>query len=387
MITLDRDRLDWVREIRRELHKEPELSFKEYKTTERIINTLKSLGVLVTPLPDITGAIGLVEGEKKGPCLALRADIDALPIQEKTGRAYASISPGQMHACGHDANTAIMMGVAYTLAKEKPQFRGSAKLIFQPSEERYYGAKTVIEKGALENPRVDRIIAGHMAPNLDIGTIGIFRTVGYAAADLFSITIEGQGGHGGRPHETCDPLVAGASLVTALQTLVSRNVQPTDPAVVSVGKFIAGSVGNIIPEIAELEGTIRTLSDKARDTVITRMGEICRGVETAYGVSCRLKITPETPCCRNDESVSQELFAVAEDLLGPGNVVWMPPTMGSEDFAYFTEARPGAIVRLGCRNSAKTPDAPLHSPYFDIDEDVLEIGVQFFMRALKTYLA
>ncbi|MCK5915442.1 MAG: amidohydrolase, partial [Deltaproteobacteria bacterium] len=233
---------------------------------------------------------------------------------------------------------------------------------------------------------VDLVFAGHMEPDLEVGTIGIFKGTGYAAADLFFVTITGQGGHGGRPHKTRDPLTAGAYFVTALQTLVARNMNPMDPAVVSLGKFHSGAVGNIIPESAVLEGTIRTHSTAARNLIIKRLTELTKGLETLFDVKCQLDIEAETPCCNNDEQLSLFLYDIGSDLLGKNRVKWLQPTMGSEDFAFFTKERPSAIVRLGCCNTAKGITAPLHSPYFDIDEAVLDIGVQFFLKALTTYL-
>jgi len=388
MIKLDSQRLKGLSALRRQIHAHPELSFEEKETTNLVCHTLNGAGIKTQRLPGSPGAVALVQGRSPGPCLGLRADMDALPIQEENNVAYASVYPKKMHACGHDANTTIMLGVAQTLVKTNPghDFKGSAKFIFQPAEEREYGAKSLIEQGVLENPRVDRVIAGHMAPDLDTGTIGIFEEKGYAAADLFSMTIEGRGGHGGRPHETRDALSAGAYFITALQTLVSRNMDPVDPAVISVGKFRSGDVGNVIPETAVMEGTIRTHSLPARDMIIRRLNELSAGIETGFDVRCRIEIFPETPGCTNDPQVSRFLYDIAADLLGKDRVRWLPPTMGAEDFAYFTRERPGAIVRLGCRNKARGITAPLHSPYFDIDEEVLDIGVQFFYRALSKYL-
>ncbi len=379
---------DWLSAVRRDFHSHPELSFQETRTTARILEILGELDIPAQGFGEIPGAVGLLKGSGRGPCLALRADIDALPVTERNDVPYRSQTPGVMHACGHDAHTAIMLGVAKCLSDEMavPDFNGTVKLIFQPAEEREFGAKTLIEQGVLENPRVDRILAGHMGPGLDVGQIGIFKTRGYAAADYFHITIEGRGGHGGRPHQTRDPLVAGAHLVTALQTIVSRNLNPVDSGVVSVGRFDAGKTRNVIPQTARLEGTIRTHSETSRDVILKRLDELVKGTELSFGVHCRLEIIPDTPGCNNDETVSTFLYDIAADLLGKDNVSWLTPTMGAEDFAFFTQARPGAIARIGCRNKETGITFPLHSPYFDIDERALDIGVQFFYRATKAYL-
>ena len=381
--------MKWLSDVRRDFHAHPELSFEETRTTDRICTLLADMGIEPRRLPESPGATALVRGRTPGPCLGLRADIDALPVRESNEVPYKSKAAGKMHACGHDANTAIMLGVARALARDTAgrDLKGSVKFIFQPAEERFHGARAAISQGVLESPRVDRILAGHMAPDLDVGTIGIFKNKGYAAADLFSLSVKGRGGHGGRPHETRDPLTAGAYFVTSLQTLVARNMNPVDPAVVSLGKFHSGDVGNVIPETAVLEGTIRTHSASARNLIIKRLSELATGVETLFDVNCRLDIEPETPCCTNDEQVSSFLYDIGSGLLGEKNVKWLPPTMGSEDFAFFTNERPGAIVRLGCRNKSRSITAPLHSPYFDIDETVLDVGVRLFYRALKAYLA
>ena len=387
MIQLDTKRLQWLSKVRRDLHSHPELSFQETRTTSYVMDILQALGIKAFRLPKSPGAVAVVEGEGPGPCLGLRADMDALPVNEENQVDYRSKNPGVMHACGHDANTAIMLGVARQLSQRANSFNGTVKFIFQPAEEKEFGAKKVIAQGVLEDPRVDRILAGHMTPELDVGQVGIFRTKGYAAADLFQVHIEGEGGHGGRPHQTRDPLVAGAYLVTAVQSIVSRSLNPVDSGVISVGRFQAGTTGNVIPKSATLEGTIRSHSDATRELIFTRLKELVQGTERAFGVSCELKIIPETPGCNNDEEVSAFLYDIATDLVGEDQVFWLAPTMGAEDFAYFTRERPGAIVRFGCRNKERGIDFPLHSPNFDIDEKALDIGVELFWRALKAYLS
>lgn len=389
MISLDPEFSQWLSRVRRDFHMNPELSNQEFRTTRRICEILEASDIPVDTFPDSPGAVALIQGGRPGPCLALRADIDALPIRELNPVPYRSQSENRMHACGHDANTAIMLGVARILMDQgiSRELRGSVKFLFQPAEERINGAREMIRRGVLENPRVERVLAGHMAPDLDVGCVGIFRHQGYAAADRFRLTITGRGGHGGRPHETTDPIVCGAQFVTAVQTIVARNTNPTDPAVISVGKFLSGDVGNVIPETASLEGTIRTLSSANRDLVMARMTEMVRGLETAFNVRCRFERIDETPACNCDEAVSAFMHDCATRTLGPDRVSWIPPTMGSEDFAFFTRERPASIIRLGCRNRDKEITAPLHSPYFDIDEGVLDIGVRVFADAVRTYLS
>lgn len=378
----------WLSDIRRDLHMHPELSQKEVRTTERIIAILKEAQVEVRPLADMTGAVGLIRGEAGGPTLALRADIDALPIQELNDVGYRSRNEGVMHACGHDAHTTIALGVARRIASAglPARFKGNLKLLFQPSEERASGAKEMIKRGVLENPSVDRVIAAHMGPDLPLGKAGISKGHAFASSDRLMVTIKGRGAHGGRPDQGIDPIVAGAYFITQIQTLISRNLPPAETGVITIGRFTAGEASNVIPESAYLEGSIRTLSTDVRKLIIERLTDIGEGLEKTFQVTCEVNIREGLPGCANDEAVAQFLFEAAAAVLGPENVTWIPPTTGSEDFAYFAEACPGAIMRLGCGNEAKGIRHPLHSPRFDIDEQVLPLGVEIFSEAVRRYL-
>jgi amidohydrolase len=379
----------WLAETRRDLHMHPELAWEEHRTTSRIMEILTGLGVEVRALDGTTGAVGVLRGGSAGPTLGLRADIDALPLQELNDVPYRSREDGKMHACGHDAHTAIMLGVARLLVESGAArgLRGNVKFLFQPAEERVNGAREMIAKGVLEDPHVDRVMAGHMVPDMAVGTVGVFRAQSHASADRFTLRIVGKGSHGGRPHEGVDPIVAGAHFVTAVQSVVGRNVNPTAPAVVTVGKFVAGTVGNVIPEAADLEGTIRALTPEVRGQLMGRLRELVAGMERSFLVRGHLAFHEGVPACFNDESVSLFLGEVAAELLGPDSVHHLAPSMGAEDFALFTEARPGAIVRLGCAPPDGVPSAPLHSPHFDIDEGVLMVGVRLFSEAARRYLA
>lgn len=379
---------EWLVRVRRDFHMYPEISHQEIRTTQRILEILRGLTIDANELEKMTGAVGLIRGSTTGPTLGLRADIDALPIQELNDVAYRSRNEGVMHACGHDANTTIMLGVAKHLVESglAGRIRGNVKFLFQPAEERVVGAKAMIAQGVLENPGVDRVIAGHMDTTLPMGTVGIFRTQGYASADRFTLKITGKGVHGGRPHEGIDPIAAGSYFVTALQSIVGRNIDPTDPAVITVGKFAAGSAGNVIPEIAELEGTIRALNRRVRDQLIKRLREITAGMKKAFSVGCDLTLHEGVPSCINDEEVATFMHEIAVELLGPKKVRYRDPIMGAEDFAYFAMERPSAIIRLGCANPRGKRTASLHSPHFDIDEQVLSIGVRIFTKAVERYL-
>ncbi|MGD8462155.1 MAG: M20 family metallopeptidase, partial [Desulfobacterales bacterium] len=284
MFPVDPQLQDWLSDTRRYFHRHPEISHQEKRTTQKIIEILKDLNIDTRPLEDMTGAIGLIEGKSKGLTIALRADIDALPIQELGDVEYASQNTGVMHACGHDANTAIMLGVAKTLMESgrHKDLKGNVKFLFQPAEERGAGAKAMIERGALENPRVDRIIAGHMSPDLPAGKVGIFRGLGYASADRFNLVITGKGAHGARPEEGNDPIVAGAQFVSGIQSIVARNIKPTEAAVITVGKFNSGAAENVIPESAHLAGSIRALSPDIRLKVHQRLAEFAAGLEKSF---------------------------------------------------------------------------------------------------------
>ena len=389
MKTDQSDSFQWLVDVRRQFHMHPEISHQETETTQTILSILEDLGVEAEPLEDMTGVVGIIRGAEDGPTIGLRADIDALPVQELNDVDYCSKIPGVMHACGHDANTAIMLGVArkIMISGMAASMKGNAKFLFQPAEERGAGAKAMIARNVLENPHVDRIFAGHMAPLLPVGTVGVFRGTGYASADRFVLTITGKGAHSAYPEEGRDPVVAGAHFVTSVQSIVSRNVKSTEAAVITVGVFKAGEASNVIPETARLEGSIRTLNTGVRNLVIERLKSIARSLEEMFGVSCEFELQEGVPVLTNDIDAADALYAASEKVVGPDNVSYLPPIMASEDFSYFTQKRASAIMRLGCSNEAKNLTSPLHSPYFDIDEKVLEIGSEIFFEAVCTALA
>lgn len=380
---------NWLVSTRNDFHMHPELSNSEIQTTKKIKEVLEDINVDVREIDGSTGLVGLIRGKSNDKTIALRADIDALPIQELTEVPYKSKNDGVMHACGHDVHTTIMLGVAKHI-QESGLFReikGNVKFLFQPAEENGTGAKIMIEKGVLENPKVDSVFACHVSPDLPVGTVGVSKTLSHASADIFTIVIKGKGAHGGRPHEGIDPIVAGASVVSAVQSIISRNLKPTDTAVITFGKFTAGKAVNVIPEKAYIGGTIRTFEKDVRDLVVERMKEILQGTEKTFQVTCSLELEGNLPSSVNDEKTSSFLYRVAGDVLGSHNVRYIPPVTGSEDFAYFTIERPSAMIRLGCRNEEKGIIHMLHSPYFNIDEDVLLTGVRIFTEAIRQFLA
>ncbi len=379
----------WLQELRRDFHRQPELAFQEVATTARIMDVFGNLGLEIRKLEGLaTGAVGLLEGNPGDRVLGLRADIDALPIEEENDVPYRSQIKGVMHACGHDAHAAIMLGVARKLVDEglKEKINGKVKFVFQPAEEGVKGARAMIDAGVLQDPPMDRIVACHMWNDGDVGQVGLYKGPSHAATDRFNLVIHGRGSHGARPQKGIDPIVAGAYFVTAVQTIVSRNIDPVDAAVVTVGKFIAGSAANIIPDKAELRGTLRTFTDSAKELAMRRIEEIVAGLETTFRVETEYEFIEGVPACTNDINVSEALYEAAVQVVGESNVRYLRQDTGGEDFALFTREIPGSLMRLGCMNPGKGIIHPAHSPRFDIDEKVLPIGVEIITRAVCDYL-
>ena len=364
------------------------LAYNELKTTAMIKKHLSEMGVETRTFDDTTGVVGLISGDQQGPTLALRADMDALAMEELNEVDYRSQIPGRMHACGHDAHVTILLGVAKQImgANMAAAFKGNLKFIFQPAEEGGAGAKCLIDHGVLENPYVDWVIGLHAFPEGDTGQAGFYKAQSHASTDRFELVIQGVGSHGGRPHQGTDPILAAGHFITAVQSVISRNLDPLDAGVISIGRLKAGEAANVIPQQAEMSGTIRALTPEVRQQLHDRLKAICRGLEEGFGVQCRLDIVEGYPSCINNEAVSAFAFQAARDLFGEGNAFYLSPTTGGEDFAYYAQQRPAAIMRLGCRNQAKGIVHPLHSPYFDIDEDMLISGVDLFVEIVRRYL-
>lgn len=377
----------WVADIRTDLHRHPELSGQETRTTQKIQEILTGLGIQTTVFEDTTGAVGLISGKESGPCLAIRADIDALPLDEVAGRPHGSTIPGAMHACGHDANTAIVLGLARKIMDTGlgQEIKGSVKLIFQPSEEKLGGALKLISKGVLDNPKVDRIIAGHMDPNFPAGQVAVFTRVGHAASLAFGLTVRGKGAHGARPHMGINPITVGAAFVSGLDGLIQRYVPPSQTAVISVGSFNSGLAGNVIPEIAALKGSIRTHDRDIEKRLKQALTDLAAGVGTVFNAHCDLTFTEGAPLGLNDPEVCVALKTAAQQVVGEENVHVLPFIMGSEDFYFFTQKCPGAMVRFGCASQKDGIIHPLHSPGFDLHRDALAVGTDIMFAAVKAY--
>ena len=372
-------------ELRRWLHRHPELSFNEAETAARVIAELERLGIRYDYPGPGGGVIGRIETDPALPTIALRAELDALPGHDLTDPAYRSIYAERMHACGHDAHMTMVLGAAAALVDDPPP--GNVVLIFQPAEERGGGSRVMIDAGALEGVRA--IFGGHVTHEWPTGKIMIRKGAMTAQSDRFQIAIKGKGGHGARPHEAIDAVVIAALLITTLQTLVSRQTNPVHPSVITVGKVIAGTAPNVIAESAELEGTIRTTFPESRDHIHKGIRRMAEAMGDLHDAEIRLEIQEGYPPVINTPDEVGLVRKCVRELYGPDALTTSPhASMGSEDFSYYLQHVPGAFFRFGARRPEWEP-MPLHSPRFDIDEAVLAIGAEFFdaiaRRALRHY--
>ena len=364
------DQFEFTQFMRRDFHRHPELGFNEFRTAGIVARELNALGLEVTTGVGKTGVVGLLEGSHPGPTILMRFDMDALPITEDTGAEYASENPGVMHACGHDAHTAIGLTVARLLNAEKENLGGKVKFIFQPAEEGLGGAEGMLADGILENPRPDYSLSLHVWNNKPLGWIGISKGYVMAAAEEFTVKIHGRGGHGAIPNLAVDPIVAAAQIINAVQTIVSRNVSPSETAVVSVTTVHGGDAFNVIPPQVELTGTIRTFKPEIRQTVIERFTQIINGIAASMNCTADIKLLASTPALFNDASVTEVVQNVAAQI--PGVTLDTNfSTMGSEDMAFMMEKVPGCYFMVGSANYDTGKNAPHHHPRFDIDESVL----------------
>jgi amidohydrolase len=377
---------EFTREVRRDLHRNPELGFKEVRTAGIVSRELRELGLEVHSGIAETGVIGLLEGNRPGPVVLLRFDMDALPIQEETGADYASQSAGIMHACGHDGHVAVGLTVARILNRHRKEFAGTVKIVFQPAEEGLGGAEKMIAAGALNDPPAQHSLALHFWNEKPLGWLGITTGPLMAGADIFTIRLNGQGGHGAAPHRTIDPVAAAVQIISALQTIVSRNLSPLESAVVTVARLRAGEAYNVIPQTAEMAGTIRTFEEGVHQRVVERMGQIVEGVAHAMGCTAELKIERLTPAVVNDPA-STDLVTNAAMKLLPGHQIDSEyRTMVSEDMAFFMQQVPGCYFLIGSANSERGLNFGHHHPRFDFDERALPWAVALISRAALDFL-
>lgn len=368
---------------RRHLHAHPELSFHELETSVFVANKLEELGLEYHKMAD-TGLVALIKGDKPSDqVVALRADMDALPILEANDVPYKSQNPGVMHACGHDVHTSSLLGVAKILTSLKSEFGGTIKLIFQPAEEKLPGgASLMIQEGVLENPKPQAVIGQHVMPLIDAGKVG-FRAGKYmASTDELYVTVRGKGGHGAQPQQNVDPVVITAHIITALQTIVSRSADPKSPSVLSFGKVIANGATNVIPNEVYLEGTFRTMDEKWRAEAHIKIKKMAEGIAESMGGSCEFNIMRGYPFLINEEKLTTNTRSHAEDYLGKENVLDLDIWMAAEDFAYYSQVADSCFYRLGTRNESRGITSSVHTPTFDVEESALEQST-----GLMAYLA
>ncbi len=370
-------------ELRRQFHRHPELAFEEERTAAAIIEELKRIGVDYDYAGKGGAVIGRVGGARDGPTVALRADMDALPGAENTDLPFASSVEGKMHACGHDAHMAMVLGAASLLAQSPPP-QGNVLLVFQPAEESGGGARVVLDSGALDG--VAAIFGGHVTHHYRVGEIMVADGVITAQSDRFAIHVRGRGGHGARPHEATDAIVVSGLLITAIQTLVSREINPVYPSVVTIGRLNAGSAPNVIAEEANLEGSIRTTLPQVRQHLHDGLRRMAKSVGELHNARVDVRIDPGYPPVVNSTREARLAYRAAREVVGEAGLMTMDhPSMGSEDFSYYLERLPGCYVRFGARLGERDY-VPLHSPEFDINEDVLKVGASFFDEVTRTAL-
>ena len=364
---------NWMVDIRRRLHRIPERGFAEVKTQQVIMETLDALGIPYTT--ERTWVVGVIEEALPGQVVALRADMDALPLEEPEGLPFRSEHPGMMHACGHDAHMTMVLGAAKVLMGMRDRLPGTVKLLFQPAEETDGGAEPMVQRGVMENPHVDRVYGLHVQPYLPVGVIETRAGTLNASTDDVELTIHGRSSHGAYPESGADAIVCAAQVITSLQTLVSRNVSPLASAVLSLGMISGGTAGNIICDRVSLRGTLRTANGEIRAMMKRRIAEVASGVAAAMGCTAEVCITSGYAALVNDEAEAGRVMRVGARLLGEKNVVRKAaPSMGGEDFSFFCERVPGAFFHLGCVKKEDMPAPLLHSRDFHLDEDCLTVG-------------
>ncbi len=378
---------EYTRGLRRDLHKHPELGFKEVRTANIVSRELSALGLEVKTGVGVTGVVGLLEGKGPGPVVMLRFDMDALPITEQTGADYASVNDGVMHACGHDGHVAIGLTVARILNEHRSEFSGTVKLVFQPAEEGLGGAEKMMADGVLDSPNPEVALALHVWNEKPVGWLGIVPGPVMAAADTFYIKITGKGGHGAAPNFCNDPVVTAAQVVNSLQTVVSRNISPLQSAVITVGFIHAGEAFNVIPSLAEMKGTLRSFEPAVRHRMLTRFGQIVENVSRAMECEATFEVKPITPALVNNAEITSRVQQVAARLLPQAELDFETVTMGSEDMAYIQQQIPGCYFFVGSANPAKGLDASHHHAKFDFDEAILPNAAGLMAASALEFLA
>jgi len=372
-------------EWRRDIHRHPELKYEENRTSDLVAEKLHEFGIEIHRGLAKTGVVGTIRNGD-GPSIGLRADLDALPLEEKNTFKHASSNPGKMHACGHDGHTAMLLGAAKYLASSK-NFKGTVNFIFQPAEEGGGGGELMIKEGLFEKFPVDSVYGLHNWPGMPAGTFGVGAGPIMAAADLFDLTINGRGGHAALPDQCIDPIVIAAQVVSALQTITSRNTHPVDSVVISVTQIHAGDAYNVIPDSVRMHGTVRTFLPETRDKIPSSMLRVAEGVCAAYGATCELNYKTGYPATINAVPESEISAKAVVDLLGEDKIIRNPtPSMGAEDFSYMLQARPGCYVWLGIGPGKGEFGCMLHSSHYDFNDDVLPTGASYWATLVKNEL-
>jgi amidohydrolase len=373
--------------LRRDFHQHPELAMQETRTAGIIAERLRASGLEVRAGVANTGVVGVLRGGHPGKTLAIRADIDALPVQEENSLPFKSEIPGKMHACGHDGHAAIALTVADILAQHRSDLHGNLTFLFQPAEEVLGGAKPMLDEGTLQQPDVDAVIGLHLASGLPTSLVGVRPGVIAASSDGFSIRVRGRAGHGAMPHQAIDPILSAAQIVVALQTLITREISPLHAAVLTLGSFHSGSAANVIADEAVLQGTIRAFSVEDRAHLVSRLSEVVQQVAASLGASATVEMVSGCPPCVNEEAMTQLVQRAAVEAVGEGQVIAEGnPSSASDDMSYFLNAVPGCYFNLGAGDEAHGYGAPHHSPRFTVDEACLPTGVEVMVRAALEYL-
>ncbi|MBT3213040.1 MAG: amidohydrolase [Deltaproteobacteria bacterium] len=376
---------DEMTEWRRDIHQHPELKFEEFRTADLVAAKLEEFGIEIHRGLAKTGVVGTIRNGD-GPSIGLRADMDALPLEEKNTFKHASSNPGKMHACGHDGHTAMLLGAAKHLAASK-NFKGTVNFIFQPAEEGGGGGELMIKEGLFEKFPVDSVYGLHNWPGMPAGTFGVSSGPIMAAADMFDLTINGRGGHAALPDQCIDPIVVASQVVSALQTIPSRNTHPVDSVVISVTQIHAGDAYNVIPDSVRMHGTVRTFQQETRDKMPSSMLRVAEGVCAAYGATCELNYMSGYPATVNSVQEADISAKAVVDLLGEDKIIRNPtPSMGAEDFSYMLEARPGCYVWLGIGPGKGEAGCMLHSSSYDFNDDVLPTGASYWVKLVENEL-
>lgn len=379
-----RDRLI---ETRRDLHRHPEIAHQEHRTAALVADRLRALGLdEVRTGVGQTGVVGVLRGGQAGRTVLLRADMDALPLTEaERGQTYRSTADGAHHACGHDGHVAILLAAAEVLAEQRDAIKGTVSFAFQPAEERVGGAHGMLEDGAL-SPRPDACFGLHLWNEIPVGFVDVRPGPVYASADAFVISLQSRGGHAAMPHQVPDPVLASAQLIVALQTLVSRETPPMEPAVLTIGSIHGGTAPNIIPAQVELQGTLRAFEPAVRDHLVSRLHELTQSIASSFRVQASLRMTDSCPACINDEAMAELVRGVAVETVGADAVRGSMRTAGADDMSLFLNATPGCYFFVGSANAGRGLDSPHHSPTFDFDEAALEIGVRMLVESARAFL-